>query len=106
MSFSRIARTSRSADSVERSPSASDGPTPFAVSSRWKTRVSSMRREAEQLPGVFPHDEMRVQLDLLADARQRLVHAERDRELVGDAAGREDLHAVELLGDELAGKRD
>src|SRR5581483_3303362 len=40
---------------------------------------------------------MRVQRDRLADARQLLVHAEWNRELVGNAARRHDLHAVELF---------
>ena len=46
---------------------------------------------------------MRLELYYLSDARKRLVDAERDRELVGDATAREDLDAIELFGNELSG---
>ena len=65
-----------------------------------KDARSNVAREAEQLPRVFLHHEMRVQQHGLARARQRLVDAERDRQLVSDAAGGHDLDAIELLADE------
>ena len=44
---------------------------------------------------------MRMERDLLADCRQLLVDAEWDEELVGHAAGRRDVDAVELFRGEL-----
>ena len=99
-SLSRIARTSRSAVSVDSSPSASDGPDALGVQHALKDASLERGREAEQLPRVFLHDEMRVQQHGFAGARQRLEHAERNRQLVGDAAGGHDLDAIELLADE------
>ena len=103
MSRSRMARTSRSAESVDEQPERQRRPDAIRGEQPLKHALLVLRRESEEEPSVLAHDEMRLQLHLLAHARQRLVHAERDRELVGDAAAREDLDAIELLGDELAG---
>ena len=90
-SFSRIARTSRSAVSDDSSPSASAGPTPFAPSTCWKTRRSNVVVKPNSCqPSSFTTryvcSEHRSPV-----LRERLVYAQRHRELVGDAAGGQDL---------------
>jgi hypothetical protein len=65
-----------------------------------KDATLERRREAEQLPRVFLDDEIRVQHDRLTRTRQRLIDAEWDQQLVGDAAGGRDVDAIELARDE------
>src|SRR5688500_10101553 len=61
------------------------------------------RGEAEQLPAVLLHDEMRVHGAALARFRQCLVRVERHGELVGDTAVRQDLDAIQLFRDQRSG---
>src|ERR1035437_1582868 len=67
---------------------------------RVKERAAFRAAESEQLPAVFLHDQRRVQRDLLADARQRLEHAQRNEQFVSHAAGGHDLDAIDALRDE------
>src|ERR1019366_1092719 len=67
---------------------------------RVKERAGFRAAESEQLPAVFLHDQRRVQRDLLADARQRLEHAQRNEQFVSHAAGGHDLDAIDALRDQ------
>ena len=105
-SFSRIARTSRSAVSDDSSPSASAGPTPFAPSTFWKTRRSyGVVKPNSCQPSSFTTRYVCSDAPL-ARLRQRLVRVERHRELVGDAAVGQDLDAIELLREQRSGDLD
>src|SRR5262249_45519070 len=71
----------------------------FCVEHTLKDAPVERVRKSEELPAVFLDHEMGVQHDRLAGARQRLVDAERNRELVRDAAGGHHLDAIQLASE-------
>src|SRR5687768_1780366 len=76
---------------------------PFRVEDTLKDAALEGAGEAEKLPVVFLDDEVGVQRARLADSGERLVHPERDDQLVSDAAGGHDLDAVDVLAEERTG---
>src|SRR5256885_11160869 len=69
-------------------------PDPGAADDPLKAPPLGFVPEPVQRPAVFPHDELGGEVDALADGRQLLHDAERDGDLVADAARGLDHDAV------------